>query len=352
MTGSQDDLVAGMRANARQWGLDGSRFYEVLLGRMADDVAGGGPVWTVLEAHAENPATEVPGIRLLGGVHRLVLEGRAPELAPYYPSVGGNGDAEACWSPFLELVGREVDALVEAVGHVPQTNEVGRSMALAGGWAVIAAATGMPLRILEPGASAGLNLRSDHYWYQAGAAGWGDPDSPVRFVDKWSPGAPPFDRSSTIVDRRGCDRFPIDAGSEDGRLTLLSYVWPDERERFETLRSALDVAAGMPVAIDREDGPTWLERQLAEPVTGVTTVVYHSYFWQYLDAADAAAGVAVLEDAGRRATADAPFARLSLEVPGTGDYSHSELRLRLWPGGDEQLLATCLVHPVHVEWTA
>jgi hypothetical protein len=98
---SRDGLVDGMRANARQWGIDGSRFYEVLLDRMADDVVAGGVVWTVLEAHAEDPATEVPGIRLLGGVHRLVLQGRAPELAPYYPSVGGDGDADACWTPFL-----------------------------------------------------------------------------------------------------------------------------------------------------------------------------------------------------------------------------------------------------------
>jgi hypothetical protein len=326
MSADRDALVEGMRANARQWGLDGSPFYELLLSRMADDVAAGGPCWPILEAHAENPLVDVPGIRLLGGVHRLVLEGRAPELSAHYPSVGGDGDAQACWPAFLELVDREHDALIAAVDHVPQTNEVGRSMALAGGWAVIAERTGLPLRLLEPGASAGLNLRADRYWYQVGSDGWGDPDSPVRYLDRWAPGTPPFGVGARIVDRRGCDRFPIDATTEDGRLTLLSYIWPDERERFETLRAALDVARDAPVTIDRADAVDWLEAQLAELHRGQATVVYHSYFWQYLSVGDDAAGRRAIEDAGRRATTDSPFAHLSLEVPPSGDYAHSELR--------------------------
>ena len=33
--------------------------------------------------------------RMLGGVHRLVLDGRAEALAAHYPSVGGDGDAVA-----------------------------------------------------------------------------------------------------------------------------------------------------------------------------------------------------------------------------------------------------------------
>jgi hypothetical protein len=343
-------LVEGMRANAHQWGADGSPFYETLLLHVADDVAAGGPCWPVLEAHAENPLTEVPGIRLLGGVHRLVLEGRAPELTPYYPSVGGNGDADAVWPAFRELVGRQQVVLTAAVEHVPQTNEVGRSMALAAGWAVVAQETRLPLRIVEPGASAGLNLRSDHYYYRSCDRSWGDPRSPVQFVDRWSPGVPPFDPDVRIVERRGCDRAPIDAGTEDGRLTLLSYVWPDERERFETLRNALDIARGVPVTIDRGDAIEWLAAQLAEPRRGCVTVVYHSYFWQYLDAPTAAAGLDVLEDAGHRATLDAPLARVSLEVQSSGDYSHSELRVRTWPGGEERLLGSCGVHPTTVRW--
>jgi hypothetical protein len=352
MADTRGTLVAGMRRNARQWGTDGSSFYEVLAGRMADDVAAGGPCWIVLESHAENPLVEVPAIRLLGGVHRLVLEGSAPELAAHYPSVGGDGDAERAWPPFLAVVEREQERLLEAVEHVPQTNEVGRSMALVGGWMVVATETGLPLRLLEPGASAGLNLRSDRYWYETGGASWGDPDSAVRFVDRWAPAVPPFAAGTEIVERRGCDRAPIDATTEDGRLTLLSYVWPDERERFATLQRALDLARDFPVTIDTGDAIEWLGAQLASPVKGAVTIVYHSYFWQYLDAESDDRGRRILEEAGRAATKDAPFAHVSLEVPESGDYAHSELRVQVWPGGEERLLATCLVHPTLVEWFA
>ena len=36
-----------------------------------------------------------PALQLMGAVHRLVLEGRAPELARFYPSAGGTPDADA-----------------------------------------------------------------------------------------------------------------------------------------------------------------------------------------------------------------------------------------------------------------
>jgi hypothetical protein len=79
------------------------------------------------------------------------------------------------------------------------------------------------------------------------------------------------------------------------------------------------------------------------------TIVYHSYFWQYLPAEEAARGRAVMEAAGERATADAPLAWVSLEAPGS-DYAASELRLRAWPPDEEYLLGHCLVHPTHVDW--
>ncbi len=351
MADEKGRLAKGLHANARQWTADGSAFYGILAGHIADDVAAGGPCWPVLEAHSEHPLDEVPGIRLLGGVHRLVLQGRAPELARHYESVGGDGDAEAAWPILRELVEHNAEELAGWVDHVPQTNEVGRSIALVGAWLVAAAETGLPLRLLEPGCSAGLNLRADHYWYEQGGAGWGDPASPVRFVDRWEGGRPPLEAGTAITSRRGCDRFPIDARSEEGRLTLLSYVWPDERERFDTLAKALDLARDVSITIDRIDAGDWLERELASAPDREATVVYHSYFSMYLSEADHDRMTAVLEDAGRRATADAPLFHVSLEAAPGGDFAHSELRLRSWPTGDERVLGTCLTHPHTVQWS-
>ena len=350
MTDERARFADAIHTNARQWAQDGSHFYGVLAGHIADDVAAGGPCWPVLKAHSEHPLEQVPGIRLLGGVHRFVLSGRAPELAAHYQSVGGDGDAEAAWPHFRALVEQHADELAKWVDHVPQTNEVGRSIALVGAWLVAAAETGLPLRLLEPGCSAGLNLRADHYWYEQDGVGVGDPASAVRFVDRWEGRRPPLEAWTRIADRRGCDRFPIDAGSEEGRLTLLSYVWPDERERFDTLAHALAAASDLPVAIDRSGACEWLERELAVLPDGKATVVYHSYFWMYLDDHDRACLTRVLADAGDRATATAPLVHISLEAAPGADYAHSELRIRSWPGGDERLLGTCLVHPHTVQW--
>jgi hypothetical protein len=58
----------------------------------------------------------------------------------------------------------------------------------------------------------------------------------------------------------------------------------------------------------------------------------------------------VLEAAGARATRAAPVAWLRLEPAEAG--TPTELRLTLWPGGEEQLLATAGFHLGPVHWRA
>lgn len=326
----------------------GSPFYRDLLDRMADDVVAGGPVARLLDPQLHSTYEEAVPLRFLGGVHRLVLEGRAPALAARFPSVGGDGDAAAAWPDVVATVEEHGDAIRDALTRPPQTNEVGRSASLVGGFLVVARDTGLPLRVLEVGASGGLNLRFDRYWYESDGLGFGDPRSPVRFAELWGEGRPPFDTHMTIADRRGCDRDPIDVGTEDGRLTLLSYVWPGQTERFTMLRAALDVARDFPVAIDRVAIPVWLERQLDEPAPGRASVVFHSIVWQYLTDHERATAEATLQRAGDRATSDAPLAWLRLEP--SADITHTELRVTTWPGADERLLARCHYHLGPIEW--
>ena len=86
---------------------------------------------------------------------------------------------------FLTTVRRHRDEVCRRIGDGVQTNEVGRSAVLVGGYAVVAERTALPLRVLELGASAGLNLRWDAYAYDTGRVVAGDPDSPVRFERVW-----------------------------------------------------------------------------------------------------------------------------------------------------------------------
>jgi hypothetical protein len=236
------------------------------------------------------------------------------------------------------------------MGRGVQTNEVGRAAPLASGMAVVATATGLPLRLLEIGSSAGLNLRLDRFYFEADGAHWGDAQSAVRFVDEWDGGAPPFVPATTIVSRRGCDLAPIDITQPGADVTLLSFVWPGQVERFGRLESALAIARAMPVDIDTEPVDTWLPAQLAAPVTGVATVVFHSIVWQYFPDSVRRAVVDTLAEAGARASGDAPLAWVRLE-PADG-MAYCELRCTTWPGADERLLATAGFHAGRVRWVA
>ena len=154
-----------------------------------------------------------PALQLMGALHRLVLEGRAPELARFYPSTGGTPDAPAARQALIDTVEQYHDVLPGLMQRPIQTNEVGRSAALLVGFLTVARQTGLPLRVLEIGASAGLNLRWDHYRYTGPAGEWGDPDSPVEIAEAFTGQRPPLDLRPSVVERRGCDPHPLDPAS-------------------------------------------------------------------------------------------------------------------------------------------
>ena len=72
--------------------------YAWLLARLADDLDAGGVTGEVLAGHEDDPGPSALGLRLLGSVHRLVLERRAGDLATSYPSVGGTWEPDAGWA--------------------------------------------------------------------------------------------------------------------------------------------------------------------------------------------------------------------------------------------------------------
>src|SRR6478672_9828903 len=160
------DVSQADRSGLAEWfrleaaGLEqiGSPFYGELERRLADDVETGGPAWTVLESRAGSAADDALALRLFGGVHRMVLAGTAPAVARHYASAGGDGDAEAAWFQVRDLLARPPAAVLDALTRPPQTNEVGRSASLVPGFLLVAAESGLPLRLLELGSSAGLNL--------------------------------------------------------------------------------------------------------------------------------------------------------------------------------------------------
>ena len=351
MSASQAVVAEGLRWQAGWCERLGSPLYAALLEHAARDVERGGPAWEVLAAAGAPARTGElmrggPALQLMGAVHRLVLEGRAPALARFYPSVGGTTDAERAAPVLIETIAGHAVELPDLMNRPIQTNEVGRSAALLVGFLAVVRDTGLPLRVLEIGASAGLNLRWDRYRYTSEIGDWGDPGSPVEIAEAFAGGTPPLEVRPEVAERRGCDPAPLDPADEDTRLTLLSYTWPDQERRFTQLRAALELAPAVPVEIDRAGAVEWLQDVLAEPRPGVATVVFHSVVLPYLGEDGIAALWRVLEAAGERARADAPFAWLSLE-PGA---DLADVRLMTWPGGEARLLAHASFHGPPVRW--
>jgi hypothetical protein len=317
----------------------GSPFYAALLEAVAADVEAEGPAWNVLADFEQERGRSALALRLMGAVHRLVLLGTLSELATHYPSTGGDGDPAAAWPLFRDALMEHREEVTALLRRGCQTNEVGRSAALLGGYLEVAHRTHMPLRILELGASAGLNLRWDRYRYEALDGAWGDADSPVRFDHAFDV-PPPLNRTAEVVKRNGCDVAPIDPTSEEGSLTLRSFVWADQLSRLAVLDGAIALAAEMPIEVERSDAASFLERELAIPHVGVATVVYHSVFMQYVGDEERARIDRSIARAYEQSTPRAPFFHLSME-PREATF---EIRL-----GDE-LLGESRAHGTGVVW--
>lgn len=345
-TGRAREILAG-RLQLQAVGCDdlGSQFYASLLRAAADDLGTEGPVWRVLRGFEDEHEHAALALRLMGAVHRLVLMGQLPDLARHYPSAGGDGDARAAWPAFRKALVEHRGEINDLLPRGCQTNEVGRSAALLGGFLEVAHRTGKRLRILELGASAGFNLRWDRYRYDSGADGWGHLDSPVRFKHPFDV-PPPLDRHVEVVGRKGCDVNPIDPTSPDGSLALRSFVWADQKDRFHLLEGAIAVAQQVPVEVERTDAADFLERELASSRTGVATVVYHSVFMQYVETEGRHRIASAIESAGARATGDGPLAYLRME-PGAQTF---EVWLTIWPGGGNELISLTRAHGTGVRW--
>ncbi|MFG2086141.1 MULTISPECIES: DUF2332 domain-containing protein [unclassified Spirillospora] len=328
-------------AQARGCAELGSPMYAELLTRAADDP--GGAVAEVLGDRAEPRFI----LSMLGTVHRLVLEGRAPELAGHYPTAGGTKDPLAAWPAFRDVLVEHAAEIRAGLADPPQTNEVGRAAPLVGGLLAVAEATALPIRLLEIGASAGLNLRADHFriLHEHGAYG---PESPVVLPDAWR-GLPPVDAPLTLAERRGCDLSPLDATSPQAQRRLLSYVWPDQAARVERLRAAFEVAARVPATVVRAGAADFLSGLAPEP--GVATVVWHSTMRAYLSEDEAARMHRHLEEAGAAASEEAPVAHLSFEGRDASRLDAVQVvALRLWPGGERRILGEGPSHGLPVTW--
>ena len=259
--------------------------YAELLGRLADDIEAGGPTAEILQGHEDDPGRSALALRLLGSVHRLVLERRAGALGAYYPSVGGTWEPDGGTAAFLALLDREPDAVREWLDQPPQTNEVGRASALMGGLLHLPVEHRDPVRLFEIGSSGGLNLLADRFEYVDDSGRAVRPERLARPAGACLVGRTTLPLAGAPVRRERRLRHQAHRRHHHGgRLALTAYVWPDQAHRLERLRGALALAQEHPPAVRRLGAVDFVEQINLQD--GATTVLWHSVMWQYLPDAE------------------------------------------------------------------
>lgn len=265
-------------------------------------------------------------LRFAGALHGLILMGHAPELAPLWPPHAVTDDT--LWAGVEAAMRAHQGELLAWLDNAPQTNEVRRSAALIAVGHILSARYGLPIRLSELGASAGLNLFWDHYALAAGGQTLGPEAPALTLTPDWS-GPLPLPCDPFISDRRGVDLHPLSPSDPADRNRLRAYTWPDQPDRMARLDAALSVAT--PV-VDQGDAAAWLVNRMADMLEGQLDFVYHTVAWQYFPPGTRAACTAALEARGEKATMRSPLAWLSVEADTGGAQQGAAMVLRLWPG--------------------
>jgi len=241
---------------------------------------------------------------LAAGLHHDVLAGEpgVAGLSRFFPTVGGYAPLDSPdFEPALRqaiLARREILANYIHDGRV-QTNETGRGLC----WLLPLVFTHWPTaRLVDLGASAGLNLVAEQRAYrlvEAGSQaalldlGLGDP---VQFQTRLHGQAPDFAAADgravpRIAGRDGCDLAPFRLDDRQDELTLMSFVWGDQLDRMARLREGIAALkradrSDAPVHLHQADLPDDLARFLQETLAAgdpdAPVVIYNTWMTSYL----------------------------------------------------------------------
>ena len=286
----------------------------------------------VAEIVGPDPAWDAP-LRLSGGLHYLVLTGRAH------------------WDDVDEAIVEQRDFLRDWVANRRvQTNEVQRCWMLLPCFLEAARRTGATaFDLVEIGPSAGLNLVWDRYRYSYAAGNWGDPtaDLHLRGREERPVPAPLLELSPEIRSRRGIDLSPIDVASEDDALRLKSFVWADQIDRVERLDAALAAVRADPPELIQGDAADLLP-EILDGLGGSSalTVIWETAVLGYFTEENRRR---VHDTIGRFGERHA-VAFVQTRRPSDGVTRHYGLTLQLWPGGERVELAYATHHGDWLDW--
>jgi hypothetical protein len=312
----------------------------------------------VLAILAAAPATHRSPVGLFAAVHDRLLAEPDQELAAWYPNLTEGprtDDPVPAFVAFCRAHHRELSELV--ADRIPQTNEIGRSALLLVGLADIAARSGA-LAHLDVGASAGLNLLIEHYGYDYSGHRLGGDRLVLECEVKGGPGGLP-DAIPGFATHQGLDAQPVDLTDPEQVRWLEACVWPDQTDRFERLRTAIEIGREQEVRVRRGDAVA----DLADALDGLGEdghpVVTTSWVLAYLSDRHRADFVAALDARGQQQDLSWVYLEAPAYAPGlprpsrTDDPELTALTVVEWRGGRRSVrqLATCHPHGYSLRWT-
>jgi len=249
------------------------------------------------------PLTQQTPVMLLAAIHHLVLGEPAHPLAEWYPNVTSEHrppDDLALATVLTDFVSERAPAIFEILEtRAVQTNEVGRCAVFIPVFAGLAKESGR-LAHLDVGASAGLTTLSTSFGYR-----YDDGEvvgrSPLVIDCSTRGPCPALGALPTVAAARGLDLSPIDVTDPDDARWLQACCWPDQIDRFERLRSAIDIAVSQPPIVDHGDAVDDLAGTLLLTCDGAPDahpVITTSWVLSYLSATDQRRFVAEVDRIG------------------------------------------------------
>ena len=318
----------------------------------------------LLELAAQKRRRQPAPNMLFAAVQYLLLSGGEysdHSLAAHYPIVSGQGrPMEPAFPAFRDFCLSHREEIVDLIStHRTQTNVVRRCTCLLPAFSMIQRESGLPLALIDVGASAGLNLNVDRYRYRYLRGGqeeatWGHAEARVELEAELRGGGamPPLAADLSVWFRGGIDINPIDLTNDDELRWLRALIWPEHVERHQRLIDGAHELARSPVDLRAGDAVELLPEMIADAPADAALTVYSTVALYQIPTAGRERIFETLAETSR----DRPVWLVTLEafLDDIGDAQQPQLAITRFTGGksERQLLARSSPHGWWIEWAA
>jgi len=300
-------------------------------------------------ASYSNPTQPAPNL-FLAAIHFLLMEHPSEELAKYYPSLEGQFQATSemfdCFKRFSKKFEPEIKSLLQS--RLVQTNEVQRCALLFPALNFVSKKLDhQKIALIDVGASGGLNFLMDQaYIRYSDGASTGAETSPLQIICE-SKGEPmPRFQNAQIAMRIGVDLNPVNLLNPDERQWNLALIWPDQTERTERIKSALQLLETTDISFKKGSANQVLPQVIRDVPSDQAICVMHSFTLNQFSKEDREAFDVLLIAVSKARE----IWRISLEWIGTQNPELSVTHYTSGNKGPVLNLAQCHGHGEWIQW--